>query len=78
MHPFLFAVESCAPKYGGPAFTIHSDWFHSALHLRDVNPELFAEPSLLIDAGFVDLVSEYIPWHICGSTDATINEWSTK
>ncbi|RUS16538.1 hypothetical protein BC937DRAFT_91096 [Endogone sp. FLAS-F59071] len=75
---YIELLDSCPPKHGGPAFTIHSDWFYSALHLRDVNPEIIAEPSLLIGAGFVDLVSQYIPWHICGGADATINEWSTK
>lgn len=50
----------------------------SAFQLRDVNPEIFAEPTLLIDAGFIDIESQYIRWYICGGTDATITEWSTK
>jgi len=75
---YIELLEGCTPNYGGPAFTIHREWVVSAFRLRDVNIEIFAENSLLVNAGFVDLVSQYIPWYIGGGSDATIAEWSIQ
>jgi len=66
---YIELLDGCLPNYGGPAFTIHRDWFDSALRLRDVNSEILAENSLLVDAGFVDLVSQYTPWYMGGGPD---------
>jgi len=58
--------------------TIYIDWITNAVGLRDVNSEIFAEPSLLVDAGFVNIVSQYVPWYTVGNSDPNLEELTVK